>query len=57
VDKFRSALERSYASIGVGIIRVVEEIQRVRNWDSSTRTTVILSVSSLAPFVFPLRYL
>jgi hypothetical protein len=47
VDKLRSNLERFYASIVVGLLRFVKEVQRLRRWeDGGVRSAVALFVSN-----------
>lgn len=46
MDKLRSNLERFYASIIVGLLRFVKEVQRIRHWeDGGVRSAVALLVS------------
>lgn len=46
VVRLRSALERVYMSIGVGSLRALYEVQRIRNWeDGGQRTAIALAVS------------
>ncbi|ORY28959.1 hypothetical protein BCR39DRAFT_533329 [Naematelia encephala] len=49
LDKVRSSLERFYSSIIIGVLRLVHEIQRIRNWEEGGHRTVIaLAVYSYA---------
>lgn len=46
VGKLTSALERFYSSVVVGVLRVVHELNRIRNWeDGGDRTMVAMVVS------------
>lgn len=47
-QKVRSALERLYASAGMGIVRILREVQRIRSWQDATRSVVALSVRALS---------
>jgi hypothetical protein len=47
VDKLRSNLERFYASIIVGLLRFVKDVQRILRWeDGGARSAVALLVST-----------
>ncbi|WRT66641.1 uncharacterized protein IL334_003600 [Kwoniella shivajii] len=49
LDKMRSNLERFYASVGMGLLRAVLEVQRIRKWEEGgSRSLVALLVYSLA---------
>lgn len=43
--KVRSALERLYASAGMGMYRLLCEVQRIRSWEDGPRSTMALAVS------------
>jgi len=46
IVKARTSLERLYTSVGMGLLRVFREVQRIRNWEDGTRSMVALSVST-----------
>ena len=45
IVKARNSLERLYTSVGMGMLRVFREVQRIRNWEDGARSMVALSVS------------
>jgi hypothetical protein len=48
--KLTSALERFYSSIVVGLIRTLQEVQRIRHWeDGGHRTVIALAVRNFLP--------
>lgn len=41
VDKFRSCLERFYASFGIGVLRLRKELKRIQRWEEGGQRTVV----------------
>jgi hypothetical protein len=45
VVKVRNALERLYTTVGMGMLRVFREVQRIRNWEDGARSLITMGVS------------